>query len=71
MGMQANASPSRPVMCGREDCAVPVNTVLPRASVTTYAANNGAQRFYERRGFAVKSVILDLDDLPRPGQRAG
>jgi GNAT superfamily N-acetyltransferase len=35
-----------------------------RASVTAYAANEGAQRFYARHGFAPKSVILDLDDLP-------
>jgi ribosomal protein S18 acetylase RimI-like enzyme len=37
-----------------------------RASVTAYAANDGAQRFYARHGFAVKSVILDLDHLPAP-----
>jgi GNAT superfamily N-acetyltransferase len=36
-----------------------------RATVTAYAANDGAQRFYARHGFAVKSVILDLDALPR------
>jgi GNAT superfamily N-acetyltransferase len=36
-----------------------------RATVTAYAANDGAQRFYARHGFAVKSVILDLDTLPR------
>lgn len=35
-----------------------------RATVTAYAANDGAQRFYARHGFAVRSVILDLD-LPR------
>jgi len=34
-----------------------------RASVTAYAANEGAQRFYARHGFALKSVILDRDDL--------
>lgn len=36
-----------------------------RAMVTAYAANVGAQRFYARYGFAVRSVSLDLDDLPR------
>jgi GNAT superfamily N-acetyltransferase len=35
-----------------------------RATVTAYAANDGAQRFYARHGFTVKSVTLDLDDLP-------
>jgi ribosomal protein S18 acetylase RimI-like enzyme len=35
-----------------------------RATVTAYAANDGAQRFYARHGFAVRSVTLDLDDLP-------
>jgi GNAT superfamily N-acetyltransferase len=35
-----------------------------RATVTAYAANDGAQRFYARHGFALKSVILDLDNLP-------
>jgi GNAT superfamily N-acetyltransferase len=35
-----------------------------RATVTAYAANDGAQRFYARHGFALKSVILDLDSLP-------
>jgi GNAT superfamily N-acetyltransferase len=35
-----------------------------RATVTAYAANDGARRFYARHGFALKSVILDLDDLP-------
>jgi ribosomal protein S18 acetylase RimI-like enzyme len=35
-----------------------------RATVTAYAANDGAQRFYARHGFAVRSVILTLDDLP-------
>jgi len=36
-----------------------------RARVTAYAANHGAQRFYARHGFAVRSVILDLDDPGR------
>lgn len=40
-----------------------------RATVTAYAANDGAQRFYARHGFTLKSVILDLDSLPRVGQR--
>jgi ribosomal protein S18 acetylase RimI-like enzyme len=40
-----------------------------RATVTAYAANNGAQRFYARHGFAVRSVTLDLDDLPQAGQK--
>jgi ribosomal protein S18 acetylase RimI-like enzyme len=35
------------------------------ATVTAYAANDGAQHFYARHGFAVRSVILDLDDLPQ------
>ena len=35
-----------------------------RATVTAYAANDGAQRFYARHGFATKSVTLALDDLP-------
>jgi hypothetical protein len=35
-----------------------------RASVTAYAANHDAQRFYARHGFAVNSVILDHDALP-------
>jgi ribosomal protein S18 acetylase RimI-like enzyme len=35
-----------------------------RATVTAYAANDGAQRFYARRGFTVRSITLDLDDLP-------
>ena len=34
-----------------------------RASVTAYAANDGAQRFYARHGFLPKSVVLDRDDL--------
>jgi ribosomal protein S18 acetylase RimI-like enzyme len=37
-----------------------------RATVTAYAANHDAQRFYSRYGFAVRSVTLDLDDLPQP-----
>lgn len=32
-----------------------------RATVTAYAANDGARRFYARHGFAVRSVTLDLD----------
>jgi GNAT superfamily N-acetyltransferase len=40
-----------------------------RATVTAYAANDGAQRFYARHGFALKSVVLDLDDLPRAADR--
>jgi len=40
-----------------------------RATVTAYAANEGAQRFYARHGFALKSVILDLDNLPRVDER--
>jgi GNAT superfamily N-acetyltransferase len=36
-----------------------------RVTVTAYAANHGAQRFYARHGFAVRSVILDLDDVPQ------
>jgi GNAT superfamily N-acetyltransferase len=35
-----------------------------RATVTAYAANDGARRFYARHGFAIRSVTLDLD-LPR------
>ncbi len=35
-----------------------------RATVTAYAANDGAQRFYARHGFAPRSVILDRDVLP-------
>jgi len=35
-----------------------------RASVTAYAANEAAQRFYARHGFTLKSVVLDRDDLP-------
>jgi GNAT superfamily N-acetyltransferase len=35
-----------------------------RATVMAYAANDGAQRFCTRHGFALKSVILDLDGLP-------
>ena len=40
-----------------------VDSGAQRASVTAYAANGGAQRFYARQGFALKSVILDRDDL--------
>ena len=36
-----------------------------RATVTAYAANDGARRFYARHGFAIRSVTLDLD---LPGQ---
>lgn len=36
-----------------------------RATVTAYAANDGAQRFYARFGFAPRSVVLDRDSLPR------
>ncbi|HEY1488802.1 MAG TPA: GNAT family N-acetyltransferase [Micromonosporaceae bacterium] len=32
-----------------------------RASVTAYAANAGALRFYQRHGFAPRSVVLDRD----------
>jgi GNAT superfamily N-acetyltransferase len=32
-----------------------------RVSVTAYAANEGAQRFYARHGFTPRSVILDRD----------
>jgi len=42
-----------------------------RATVTAYAANGGAQRFYARHGFAVRSVTLDLDDLPRVAAASG
>jgi GNAT superfamily N-acetyltransferase len=35
-----------------------------RATVTAYAANDGARRFYARHRFAVRTVTLDLD-LPR------
>ena len=42
-----------------------------RATVTAYAANDGAQRFYARHGFAVRSVTLDLDDLPRIAAASG
>jgi ribosomal protein S18 acetylase RimI-like enzyme len=37
-----------------------------RATVTAYAANDGAQRFYARYGFAARSVTLDLDLLRTP-----
>jgi len=30
-----------------------------RATVTAFAANEGARRFYERHGFQVRSVLLD------------
>jgi GNAT superfamily N-acetyltransferase len=36
-----------------------------RVTVTAYAANDGARRFYARHGFTVRSLILDRDDLPR------
>jgi hypothetical protein len=42
-----------------------------RATVTAYAANDGARRFYARHGFAVRSVTLDLDDLPRISAASG
>jgi ribosomal protein S18 acetylase RimI-like enzyme len=32
-----------------------------RTTVTAYAANDGARRFYARHGFTVRSVTLDLD----------
>jgi GNAT superfamily N-acetyltransferase len=35
-----------------------------QASVSAYAANEGAQRFYARHGFAPRSVILDRDVAP-------
>jgi GNAT superfamily N-acetyltransferase len=37
---------------------------VQRATVTAYAANDGARRFYARHGFAVRSVTMDVD-LPR------
>ena len=37
-----------------------------RATVTAYAANNGARRFYARHGFAIRSVTLDLDLPGKP-----
>jgi GNAT superfamily N-acetyltransferase len=37
-----------------------------RATVTAYAANDGARRFYARHGFAVRTVTLDLDLPPEP-----
>jgi ribosomal protein S18 acetylase RimI-like enzyme len=40
-----------------------------RASVTAYAANEGAQRFYARHGFTPKSIILDRDDLQNVERR--
>ena len=42
-----------------------------RATVTAYAANDGARRLYARHGFAVRSVTLDLDDLPRIAAASG
>jgi GNAT superfamily N-acetyltransferase len=39
---------------------------VQRATVTAYAANDGARRFYARHGFAVRSVTLGLDLPPRP-----
>jgi GNAT superfamily N-acetyltransferase len=42
-----------------------------RATVTAYAANDGARRFYARHGFAVRSVVLDLDDLPQTAAAPG
>ena len=42
-----------------------------RATVTAYAANDGVRRFYARHGFAVRSVTLDLDDLPRIAAASG
>lgn len=36
-----------------------------RATVTAYAANDGAHRFYARHGFTMRSVTFGLDDLPR------
>jgi GNAT superfamily N-acetyltransferase len=38
-----------------------------RLSVTAYAANEGAQRFYARHGFAPRSIVLDA--VP-PGMNA-
>jgi ribosomal protein S18 acetylase RimI-like enzyme len=35
-----------------------------RASVSVYAANESAQRFYTRNGFTPRTVTLDRDDLP-------
>lgn len=37
-----------------------------RAMVTAYAANDGARRFYDRHGFAVRTVTLDLDLPHKP-----
>jgi GNAT superfamily N-acetyltransferase len=42
-----------------------------RTTVTAYAANGGAQRFYVRHGFTVRAVTLDLDDLPRVAGASG
>jgi ribosomal protein S18 acetylase RimI-like enzyme len=40
-----------------------------RASVTAYAANEAAIRFYERHGFAVRSIIADRWLGPPPSGR--
>src|SRR5580704_14040330 len=40
-----------------------------RATVTAYAANDGARRFYARHGFAVRTVTLDLDLPARTSDR--
>jgi ribosomal protein S18 acetylase RimI-like enzyme len=37
-----------------------------RATVTAYAANDGARRFYARHGFTARSVTLDLDLPHKP-----
>jgi GNAT superfamily N-acetyltransferase len=41
-----------------------------RVTVTAYAANEGARRFYARHGFAVRSVTMDRAVIPGglPGQ---
>ncbi len=39
---------------------------VQRATVTAYAANDGARRFYVRHGFAARSVTLDLDLPGKP-----
>lgn len=43
-----------------------------RATVTAFAANAGARRFYERHGFTSRTVTLDRDlaDLPRRADSA-
>ena len=41
-----------------------------RVTVTAYAANDGARRFYARHGFAIRSVTLDLDLPPNERQPA-